>query len=135
MQAPLPQEGYDPLKRGPLEREMATHSNILAMRTPWTIWKGKTIWHQKMSPLRSEGVQYATGEEEKAIANWSKRNEEAGLKQKKCSAMDVSGGKSKFWCCKEQYCIGIWNVGSMNWTWPSSNLQDWMNMDILGTVN
>ena len=34
-------------------------------------------------PPRSEGVQYATGEEERAIANWSKRNEEAGLKQKK----------------------------------------------------
>ena len=27
---------------------------------------------------------------------------------------DVSGGKSKVQCCKEQYCIGIWNVRSMN---------------------
>ena len=28
--------------------------------------------------------------------------------------MDVSGGKSKVQCCKEQYCIGTCNVRSMN---------------------
>ena len=28
--------------------------------------------------------------------------------------MDVSGGENKVQCCKEQYCIGTWNVRSMN---------------------
>ena len=28
--------------------------------------------------------------------------------------MDVSGGGSQVRCCKEQYCIGTWNVRSMN---------------------
>ena len=28
--------------------------------------------------------------------------------------MDVSGGESKLRCCKEQHCIGTWNVRSMN---------------------
>ena len=28
--------------------------------------------------------------------------------------VDVSGGKSKVRCCKEQYCKGTWNVRSMN---------------------
>ena len=28
--------------------------------------------------------------------------------------MDVTGDGSKVWCCKEQYCIGTWNVRSMN---------------------
>ena len=28
--------------------------------------------------------------------------------------MDVSGGEIKVQCCKEQYCIGAWNVRSMN---------------------
>ena len=28
--------------------------------------------------------------------------------------MDVSGDESKIPCCKEQYCIGMWNVRSMN---------------------
>ena len=26
----------------------------------------------------------------------------------------MSGGESKVQCCKEQYCIGTWNVRSMN---------------------
>ena len=28
--------------------------------------------------------------------------------------MYVTGDGSKVWCCKEQYCIGTWNVRSMN---------------------
>ena len=28
--------------------------------------------------------------------------------------MDVIADRSKVRCCKEQYCIGIWNVRSMN---------------------
>ena len=28
--------------------------------------------------------------------------------------MDVTGNGSKVQCCKEKYCIGIWNVRSMN---------------------
>ena len=26
----------------------------------------------------------------------------------------MSGDESKIWCCKEQYCIGTWNVRSIN---------------------
>ena len=33
-----------------LEKGMANHFSILAMRTPWTVWKGKKIWHWKMNP-------------------------------------------------------------------------------------
>ena len=29
-------------------------------------------------------------------------------------AVDESGGENKVGCCKEQYCIGTWNVRSMN---------------------
>ena len=28
--------------------------------------------------------------------------------------MDVTGDRTKIRCCKEQYCIGTWNVKSMN---------------------
>ena len=28
--------------------------------------------------------------------------------------MDVTGDGSKVQCCKEQYCLGSWNVRSMN---------------------
>ena len=35
-------------------------------------------------------------------------------KQKQYPAVDVTGDGSKIQCCKEQYCIGNWNVRSMN---------------------
>ena len=38
----------------------------------------------------------------------------AGPKQEWHSILEVCAGESKLWCCKEQYCIGIWNVTSMN---------------------
>ena len=34
--------------------------------------------------------------------------------QKWHSVVDVSGGESKVQCCKEQYCIGIRKVKSVN---------------------
>ena len=35
-------------------------------------------------------------------------------KQKQYPAVDVTGDRSKVLCCKEEYCIGIWNVRSTN---------------------
>ena len=35
-------------------------------------------------------------------------------KQKLCPIVYVTGDGSKIQCCKEQYCIGTWNVRSMN---------------------
>ena len=49
----------------------------------------------KDEPPRFEGVQYAPGGERRAITNSSRKNEEAGPKQKQCSVVEVSGGKSK----------------------------------------
>ena len=34
--------------------------------------------------------------------------------KKNTQLVDVTGDKSKVRCCKEQYCIGTWNVRSMN---------------------
>ena len=34
--------------------------------------------------------------------------------QKQYPVVDVTGDRSKIQCCKEQYCIGTWNVRSMN---------------------
>ena len=35
-------------------------------------------------------------------------------KQKQHPVVDVTGDESKVQCCKEQYCIGTWNVSSIN---------------------
>ena len=34
--------------------------------------------------------------------------------QKQHPVVDVNGDGNKVRCCKEQYCIGTWNVKSMN---------------------
>ena len=36
------------------------------------------------------------------------------MEQKQFPVVDVTGDRSKARCCKEQYCIGTWNVRSMN---------------------
>ena len=36
-------------KRGPLDKGMANHFSILALRIPQTVWKGKNIWHRKLN--------------------------------------------------------------------------------------
>ena len=61
--------------------------------------------------LRSVGAQYAIGEEWR---NKSRKNEEMEPKQKQHSLVDVTGDGSKVQCCKEQYCVGTWNVRSLN---------------------
>ena len=46
--------------------------------------------------------------------NNSRKNEDMEPKQKQYPAVDVTGDRSKVQYCKEQYCIGTWNVRSMN---------------------
>ena len=65
-------------------------------------------------PPRWAGVQYATGEEQREITKSSRKNKAAGSKWKWCSVVDVSGGESKVWYYKEQYCIRTWTIRSMN---------------------
>ena len=60
---------------------------------------------------RLAGAQYATGDQWR---NNSRKNEGMEPKQKQYPVMDVTGDRSKVQCYKEQYCIGTWNVRSMN---------------------
>ena len=54
----------------------------------------KNMTPEDESP-RSESVQNATGEGWRKISNTSSKDEVSGPQQKGCSAVDVSGGKSK----------------------------------------
>ena len=60
---------------------------------------------------RSVGAQYATGDQ---WGNNSRKNEGMEPKQKQHSVVDGTSDRSKVRCGKEQYCIGTWNVRSMN---------------------
>ena len=58
---------------------------------------------------RLVGAQYATGDQ------WRNNSrEETESKQQQHPAVDVTGDGSKVRCCKEQCCIGTWNIRSMN---------------------
>ena len=59
---------------------------------------------------RSVGAQYDTRDQWR---NNSRKNEGMKPKQKQYPAVNVTGDRSKVRCCKQQYCIGTWNVKSM----------------------
>ena len=69
---------------------------------------------------RSVGVQYATGDQWR---NNSRKKEGMEPKQKQYPAVDVTGGRNKVLCCKEQYCMGTWNVKA-NWKWSNRRWQE-----------
>ena len=81
---------------------------------------------------RSVGAQYATGNQWR---NNSRKNEGMEPKQKEYPAVDVTGDRSKVRCYKDQYCIGTWNVRSMNQGKLEVVKQETarVNVDILGT--
>ena len=80
---------------------------------------------------RSFSAQYATGDQWR---NNSRKNEGMEPKQKQYPAVDVTSDRSKIQCCKEQYCIGTWNVRSMNQGKLEVVKQEMatVNIDILG---
>ena len=93
---------------GPLEKGMANHFSILALKTPLNSMKRQNDRIVKEERPRSVGAQYATGDQWR---NNSRKNEGIEPKQKQYPLVDMAGDRSKVQCCKEQYCIGTWNVG------------------------
>ena len=70
---------------------------------------------------RSVGAQHATGDQWR---NNSRKNEGMEPNQEQYAVVDVTPDRSKVRCCKEQYCIGTWNVKSMNQGKPEVVKQD-----------
>ena len=83
---------------------------------------------------RSVGAQYATGDQWR---NNSRKDEEMEPKKKQHPVVDVTGDRGKVQCCKEQYCMGNWNVRSMNQGKLEVVKQEMarMNVDIPGINN
>ena len=85
--------------------------------------------------LGSVDAQYATGDQWRSN---SRKNEGMEPKQKQYPVVDMTGDRSKVQCCKEQYCIGTWNVKSMNQgklevvKLPMARVMARVNIDILG---
>ena len=92
-------------------------------------WQNDRILKEELPRL--VGAQYATGDQWR---NNSRENEGMEPKQKQYPVVDVTGDRSKIRCCKEQYCIGTWNVRSMNQGKLEMVKQEMarVNVDILG---
>ena len=93
---------------------------------------------QKYRTLKDElprlvGAQYAIGDQWR---NNSGKNEGMEPKQKH-PVGDGTSDRSKVQCYKEQYCIGIWNVRSMNQGKLEVTKQEMtrVNIDILESAN
>ena len=82
---------------------------------------------------RSVDAQYATGDQWR---NNSRKNEGMEPKQTQYPVVDVTGDRRKVQCREEQYCIGTWNVRSMNQGKLEVVKQEMarVNIDILGTT-
>ena len=81
------------------------------LENPMNSMKRKKDMTLKDELPRLVAAQYATGDQWR---NNSRKNEEMEPKQKQHPVLDVTGDRSRVQCCKEQYCIGTWNVMSMN---------------------
>ena len=110
--------------------------NAKPLQYSWLENPMNSMKRQKDRTLKEElprlvGAQYATGDEWR---NNSRKNEGTEPKQKQHPVVDGTGDKSKVQCCKEQYCIGIWNVRSMNQGKLEVVKQEMarVNVDILG---
>ena len=80
---------------------------------------------------RLVSAQYATGDQWR---NNSRKNKGMEPKQKQYPVVDVTGDRSKVQCCKEQCCMGTWNVRFMNQGKLEAVKQEIarVNVDILG---
>ena len=80
---------------------------------------------------RSVGAQYATGDQWRTNP---RKNEETEPKQKQHPVVDVTGDGIKVQYCKEQYCIGTWNIKYTNQGKLEEVKQEMarVNTDILG---
>ena len=95
----------------PLEKGMANPLPYSCLENPMNSMKRQNDRILKEELPRSVGTQYATGDQWRSN---SRKNEGMEPKQKQSPVVDGTGDRSKVRCCKEQYCIGIWNVRSMN---------------------
>ena len=104
------------------------------LESPMNSMKGQNDRILKGELPGSVGAPYATGDQWR---NNSRKNDEMEPKQKRYPLVDVTGDRSKVHCCTEQYCIGTWNVRSINQGKLEVVKQEMarVNVDILGIVN
>ena len=101
------------------------------LETPMNSMKRQKDRTLKDELPRSVGAQNGTGDQWRSK---SRKNEGMDPKQKQHPVVDVNGDRTKVPCCKQQRCIGTWNVRPMNQGKLEVVKQEMrrVNIDILG---
>ena len=81
------------------------------LENPMNTMKRQKVRTLKHELPRSIDAQYATGDQWR---NNTRKNEVMDPKKSQHPVVDVTGNGSKIQWYKEQYCLGTWNVRSMN---------------------
>ena len=75
--------------------------------------KDRTLKHEILRPVGARYAMEISGEiTPERMKRWSQNK--TNKQKKQHSVLDVTSDISKVRCCKEQYCIGTWNVRSTN---------------------
>ena len=116
-------------KCDPLEKEMADHFSILALSTPWTVWKGKKIGHWKMN---SQGwwvpnmLLEISGEiTPERMNRYSERKNNTQLWM--WLGIEAKSDAVKSNTAKEPGMLDPWIKIKANWKWSNRRWQEWMS--------
>ena len=111
--------------------------NVVHWKREWQTTSISLPWkpHEQSEKAKREDTERWTPKVDRwpicywrSVGNNSRKNEETEPKKKQHPVVDGTGDRSKVQCCKEQYCIGNWNVRSMNQAkleWSNRRWQEW----------
>ena len=120
----LPTEWRVLTKCDPLEKGMANHFSILALRTPWTAWKGKKIGHQKMNSPDWYVANMLLEKSGEIIPERMKRQSQSknNIQVLMWLVMEVKFDAVKNNIVQEPGTLGPWV--KVNWKWSNSKCQE-----------
>ena len=111
-------------KRDPLEKGMANHFNIIALRTPWTVWRQKDMTLKDELPRWVGAHMLVENSREitlERMKRWSQSENNAQLKM--WLVMEVKSDAVKNNIAQEPGMLGPWI--KVNWKWSNRRCQEW----------
>ena len=94
-----------------MEKGMRNNCSLLASRTLWTVEKSKRYDTESWAPPGRQVSNMLVGKNRETAPERRKRLGQSGNNAQLWMCLVV---KLKIQCCKEIYCIGTWNIKSMN---------------------
>ena len=111
---------------------MANHSRILASRTPWTVWKGKKIWHWKVNSPGQKVSNMKLGKSRGRLL----------VAPETMKPLSQNGNNAQMWMClavkvkssavrktlHRNLELTLGPCIEVSWTWSSRSWQEWTSV-------